>query len=104
MNRPIVVPGERAMESKNSTKPVNCDIGGVQLAEEAVLFESLMEGIGLPVEQTGSSTSRLTDGPHPISTETSETITLHYPMDTTLNPNSLIDNDLDNGNASERTH
>ena len=84
--------------------------GGIQLAEEAVLFESLMENIGLaPPSSTitqattssnVASTSSISvgppsasDGPHPISTET---ITLHYPIDSSLNPSTLFaDNDLD---------
>ena len=87
--------------------------GGIQLAEEAVLFESLMENIGLaPPSSTlthaaattssnaASSSSMAaavgppsaSDGPHPISTET---ITLHYPIDSSLNPSTLFDNDLD---------
>ena len=82
------------MESKNGTsKAITDEVGGgVQMAEEAILFESLMEGIGLPIEHTSTATPPLTHGPHPISHETSETITLHY--DTALN----LDNDLENGN------
>ena len=109
--------GEKAMEVNQAS---NAEItggsgatGGIQLAEEAVLFESLMENIGLaPPSSTlthaattssnaASSSSMAaavgppsaSDGPHPISTET---ITLHYPIDSSLNPSTLFaDNDLD---------
>ena len=106
--------GEKAMEVNQAS---NAEItggkgatGGIQLAEEAVLFESLMENIGLaPPSSTitqattssnAASTSSISvgppsasDGPHPISTET---ITLHYPIDSSLNPSTLFaDNDLD---------
>ena len=83
--------------TKGNVKTTTGDSGGIQRAEDAVLFELLMAGIGLPIDQeeTSASTNRLSDGPHPISKETSETITLHY--DTELNPNSLLENDLDNG-------
>ena len=66
-------------------------LGGVHLAEEAVLFESIMEGIGLTVSQ--NSNSRVTDGPHPISTET---ITLYSSAETNINPTLLMDEALDN--------
>ena len=108
--------GEKAMEVNNAS---NAEItggatGGIQLAEEAVLFESLMENIGLaPPSSTLTHSAATTssnaassssmaaavgppsasDGPHPISTET---ITLHYPIDSSLNPSTLFaDNDLD---------
>ena len=91
--------GEKAMEVNKASSKSEVT-GGIQLAEEAVLFESLMENIGLgqasSVSQATSNTTTNTtsaDGPHPISTET---ITLHYPIETmSLNPSTLFDNELD---------